>query len=116
MKSTVKKEKLNHRALVTSLIVFSGLGLPITGIVNHFYGFSMLTVERHAWMAAHNVLGLLFAVFSVWHVVLNRRAIRKYLAINLKRVPTVSREAIFAGSFVAFALLVFVGHAFYAGY
>jgi hypothetical protein len=29
-------------------------------------------------MSAHNALGLTFAVFAVWHVILNRRAFLRY--------------------------------------
>ncbi len=109
-------KSFNYRAFVTMMACFSGLGLPATGIVNHFYGFAPATVERHAWMSAHNILGLLFVVFSVWHVVLNRRALWNHMRGGLGRVPAVGREAILAFSVVALALLVFVGHAFHAGH
>ena len=72
---TTVDRKFNLRAFAVLMITFSGLGLPVTGLVNHFYGFAPLSVERHAWMSAHNVLALLFTVFTVWHVVLNRRAL-----------------------------------------
>jgi hypothetical protein len=105
---------LNVRAFVTLMIAFSGFGLPVTGIANHIYGFVPLTVARHAWMSAHNSLGLLFVAFSIWHIVLNRRALWNHLR-SAARVPAVSREAVLAGALVALALLLFVGHAFHAG-
>ena len=108
-------KRLNPRAFTAMMMVFSGLGLPVTGIVNHAYGLAPLTVERHAWMSAHNVLGVLFAVFSIWHIVLNRRAVWNHLRTTASRIPAVSREAMVAGAVVATTLLLFVGHAFHAG-
>lgn len=105
-----------HRAFVAMVMVFSGLALPVTGIVNHFYGFAPLSVERHAWMSAHNAMGLVFVVFSIWHVVLNRRALWSHVRNTVAHVPTVSREAILAISVVAGMLALFVGHAFHAGH
>jgi hypothetical protein len=117
MKELAMKEHrdFNVRAFVAAMIAFSGLGLPLTGIANHVYGFAPLTVARHAWMSAHNVLGLLFLMFSIWHVLLNRRVLCNHLKSASARVPAASREAWLAGALVAFMLLLFVGHAFHAG-
>jgi Domain of unknown function (DUF4405) len=98
------------------LMVLSGLGLPVTGVANHIYGFSPLSIERHAWMSAHNALSVLFVVFSIWHVVLNRRAFWKHMTGAVSRMPSVSRELMIAGAIVATTLLLFVGHAFHAGH
>jgi hypothetical protein len=107
--------KFNTRAFVALMIAFSGFGLPVTGLANHVYGFSPLTTARHAWMSAHNALGLLFVVFSTWHVLLNRRALWNHMKGVAARMPAVSREAALASAIVAFALTLFVGHAFQAG-
>ncbi len=106
----------NHRAFVAMVMAFSCLGLPVTGIVNHFYGFDPLSVERHAWMSAHNTLGFLFVLFSIWHVVLNRKALCSHSRSTAARLPSVSREAMLAGSAVAVMLALFVGHAFHVGH
>ena len=102
---------LNIRAFVALVIAFSGCGLPVTGIANHLYGFDPPSVTRHAWMSAHNVLGLLFVVFSTWHIALNRRPLLRHLHGVAARIPTVSREALLAGAVVALGLFLFVGHA-----
>lgn len=115
MKSEHRTKTLNTRAFVALMIGFSGVGLPVTGVANHAYGFSPLSIERHAWMSAHNVLSLLFVVFSIWHVVLNRRGLWNHARSAVGRLPGVSREAILAGTVVALAVLVFVGHAFHVG-
>jgi hypothetical protein len=93
-------------------MLFSGLGLPITGMANHAHQFESMNVARHAWMAAHNSLGLLFIVFSVWHIVLNRQSLFNHLRGMAASIPAVSREMIAAITLVAFVLFVFVGHAF----
>lgn len=107
-------KRLNARAFTVMMMVFSGLGLPLTGVVNHAYGFAPLSVERHAWMSAHNALGVLFALFSIWHIVLNRRAVWNHVRSTVSRIPAMSREAMVAVAVVVITLLLFVGHAFHA--
>lgn len=104
------------RAFVAMVMVSSGLALPVTGIANHFFGLAPLSVGRHAWMSAHNGLGILFVVFSIWHVVLNRRALWKHMRNAASRIPAMSREAMFAGAVVTLMLVLFVGHVFHAGH
>jgi len=57
---------------------FSGIGLPVSGLMNHLYDFAPLTTARHAWMAAHTVMGLLFATFVDLHTALNWRALMSH--------------------------------------
>lgn len=106
------KNKFNIRAFVALVIAFCCLGLPITGIANHVYGFSVLTVTRHAWMTAHNILGILFTIFSIWHIVLNRKALLNYIKVFTPPVPFVSRETVLAGALVTLILAFSIGHAF----
>ncbi len=104
------------RAFVALMIGLSGLGLPITGIVNHYYGFAGFSVARHAWMSAHNFLGLVFVAFAIWHVVLNRRTMGNYLRNALAKAAGIRSEAVIASAVLATGLLLFVGHAFHAGH
>lgn len=108
-------KRFDSRAFTAAVIAFSGLGLPLTGLANHLYGFAAPSIPRHVWMSAHNCLGLLFAGFAVAHVVLNRRALWKHLWNHGVPVPALRREAAFAVALVAILLLLFVGHAFQAG-
>lgn len=108
-----KPSRFNSRAFVALGLVFSGLGLPITGIANHAHQFEAMNVTRHAWMAAHNSLGLLFVIFSIWHVILNRKALLGHFRGLTANIPTISREMIAAAAVVAFVLFLFVGHAFH---
>jgi len=104
------------RAFVAMVMAFSGLALPVTGIANHVYGFAPLSAERHAWMSAHNALGLVFVASSIWHTVLNRRSLWGHTKNTAARLPSLSREATLAGSVVAIVLALFVAHAFHAGH
>jgi hypothetical protein len=87
---TTATRAFKHRAFVSLMMVFSGLTLPVTGIANHVYGFAPLSVERHAWMSAHNALGQLFVVFSIWHVVLNRKALWNHMRNTAAHILGVS--------------------------
>jgi len=115
MKETIVNQttRFNLRAFATLGVLFSGLGLPVTGIANHVYQFESLSTVRHAWMAAHNSLGLLFVVFCIWHVALNRKALLNHIRAFAVRVPMMSREAIAAVAVVALVLFLFVSHAFH---
>ncbi len=106
-------KKFNTSAFVVLMIVFSGIGLPITGIANHFYGFSPLTVARHAWMSAHNTLGLLFILFTIWHILLNRRALLNQIRGRIAHMTFISLEAVLAGMATILPLLIIIGHVFH---
>jgi hypothetical protein len=104
-------KSFNTRAFVTLTVALSGLGLPVTGLPLHLLDSARLSVARHAWMAAHNILGFVFVGFAIWHVVLNRRALRNHLRHAAAHAREVNREALLALAVVAAALL-FAGHAF----
>jgi hypothetical protein len=103
--------KFNVRSFVTIMLVFSGSLLPATGLANHLYGFSQFTTARHAWMAAHNVLGALFVIFAIWHGILNRRTLWNHLRNMARGRLVLGREALLACGIMAVSLL-YVGHAF----
>ncbi|MCX6627876.1 MAG: hypothetical protein NTW28_09635 [Candidatus Solibacter sp.] len=97
------------------MIAFSGFRLPVTGAANHVYGFLPPSVAQHAWMSAHNILSLLFMMFSIWHIVLNRRVLWRQIRAAAASVPVVSREAISASVVVALLTFLFAGHGFHVG-
>lgn len=100
----------NLRAFVSLLAALAGLGLPATGIANHFLGFESLTPARHAWMSAHNALSILFIVSVAIHIWLNRMALWNHAKGAGQRIITLGREAILAGALVAFFLLLALAH------
>jgi hypothetical protein len=105
--------RFNSRAFVAMIAVFSGVSLPVSGLANHIYGFAPLSGARHAWMAAHNAMGILFAVFVVWHIAINRRAPPSHFRSTAAKLPR--RETALAALIVAILLTLAAGHAFIAG-
>jgi hypothetical protein len=104
----------NTRAFVTLAATGAGLGLPVTGLANHLLATGQMTTQRHAWMAAHNSLGVLFLVLAIWHVFLNRRAFLKYLRKLAAQGTASSREARCAAGLVAIVLFLSIGHVFHS--
>lgn len=112
MKNTAIK-LFNLRGFLVLIAAFSGLGLPITGLANHLHQMnSMLSFSRHAWMAAHTILGVLFMLSAVSHAILNRRILLNYLRGHAAG-SGMGREAAGAAVFVAVMLFFAVGHAFH---
>ena len=109
------RKPFNTRAFVALAAAFAGLGLPATGVANHIQQMDPMTLQHHVWMSAHNILGVLFVVFAVWHVILNRRALFNYSSGLAERLPKMSREATCAAALVVVVLLVVVGHALHGG-
>jgi hypothetical protein len=102
-------KKFNTRAFIAVGMFLSFIGLPFSGIMNHILGFESLTVQRHVWMSVHNILGFFFLIFSVCHIVLNRKSLMR----SIKNVTDViiSREALYAVSLILFFLTLLIFHA-----
>jgi hypothetical protein len=101
------------RAFTVFMMTMCAIALPITGYYNHVNSFAPLTVSRHAWMSAHNALGVLFMVFAAWHIVLNRRALWHHVKSTAATFPVVSRGALVGCALVVLFLFVVIGHAFH---
>jgi hypothetical protein len=108
-----KPKPFDRRAFVALTAALCGLGLPLTGYMNHVHQIEPLTRARHAWMAAHNSLGITFAIFTLWHILLNRKAFMKHLRGALTFQRLIRPEMLYATGLVAILLLFFVGHAFH---
>ncbi|MFH1033687.1 MAG: DUF4405 domain-containing protein [Pseudomonadota bacterium] len=110
MKSSAKPS-FNLRAFTALTAATAGLGMPLTGYANHLYQMSPMTVTRHAWMSAHTILGIVFSVVTIWHIVLNRHVLFNYAKDKALRTSHISREAILAVGVVGFFLFIALGHA-----
>lgn len=104
----------NARAFVNLMLILAGLGLPVTGIANHYLGFAALTPQRHGWMAAHNALGLLFVASAVGHAWLNRRPLLGQIRAMGASAAGLGTEALLAGLILLLATL-FAAHGFLVG-
>jgi ferredoxin len=106
-----KPKTFNRRAFVSVILFFSGLILPLSGIMNHELQFEPLTPQRHFWMSVHNVSALLFAIAAILHIKSNLGPLKNYLGIA--KGMLVSREALAAVLLVAGAVTLFASHAFH---
>lgn len=109
MDSTTRR--FSVRGFVTVILVAATGGLCATGVANHVYGFTGFSAARHAWMAAHNALGVLFVFAAVAHAAANRRAVVAYVRNTAADAFCVRKEAAWALGLMALLLLLAVGHA-----
>jgi hypothetical protein len=108
-----ERKLFNLRGFVILTATVTGLGLPITGLANHLHQMDpIISFWRHAWMSAHNILGVLFMASTVLHAIFNRRILLNYVRGHAAR-PGIGREAVGAIVFVAAMLFVVVGHTFH---
>jgi hypothetical protein len=108
--TTKTKESFNLRAFITLMAGFTGAGLPLTGLANHLLQQEPLTVPRHTFMAVHNVLGLVFCVFTICHILLNRRVLAGYIRSGMAQARALKREMIYALALTGAVLVLAVGH------
>ena len=102
----------DSRAFVGAMLTLTALGLPVTGVVNHLYQSAPMHLGRHIVMAAHNVLGLLFLIVALWHVVRHRRRLLRHLRGLVPGLHAPSRESLCAVGLIGLVLCIAVGHAF----
>lgn len=103
------KNKFNKRGFISSGLLITLIGLPFSGLINHYLGFDGFTKEKHLWMSVHNMLGVSFIVFSVFHIILNR----KLLWNSLRKTGSIlfTREAGYACIIITLLLLLVSLHA-----
>lgn len=102
--------RFSIRAFTTTILFLSFIGLPITGTALHYASHTPTLAGQHSWMAAHNVLGLLFLSTGIWHLSVHRRAlVRSLLQRKGGGVPW---ELTLAVAVIALFMGVAVGHSF----
>ena len=107
----------NQRAFVALGAVLSGVALPATGLLDHAAG-GAASEAAVGWSVAHVSVSCLFAGFCVWHVVLNRRALLRYLRAAGDRAGSVrlpARETVAAAAVVGSVVAATVIHALAGG-
>jgi len=98
MNQIVSKKPFNKRAFISTALFVSGLCLPITGYMNHSLQFDGLTLDRHFWMAAHDVAAILFLVLGILHISYNWKALLHYA--KKAKEKFITKEALTAIAFV----------------
>lgn len=111
MKQVTKEKPFNKRSFISTALLVSGLSLPFTGFMNHYFQFDGLTLERHFWMSAHDIAGILFVIFSILHISYNWRVLLSY-AIKSKEM-LISKETLTAIVFVIMIVGLVSSHAFH---
>jgi len=73
----------------TIIIIISGIVLYIMphGRVAYFTGWSFLGLNKDEWDNLHIIFGIVMVIFSIWHIVLNWKPLKKFLF---------KKEAVFA--------------------
>jgi hypothetical protein len=107
----------NQRAFVALGAVLSGVALPATGLLDHAAGGSS-SASAVRWSIAHVSVSCLFVGFCAWHVVLNRRALLRYLRAAGDRAGAVrlpARETVAAAAVVGSVVAATVIHALVEG-
>lgn len=105
------RRPFNYRALWSLLLAASLPGLPWSGIALHSAGHGGWTTSTHAWMGIHWVFALVFTAGAVGHLVLNGRALLRYMRSPSARTLILSREALVALVVSAGLMLLALGHA-----
>jgi len=112
MAESEEKRPINSRSFVAIMAGLTGLTLPFSGLILHAYSHHPQHGGRHEWFSAHLFLGILFTVFSVWHVVLNRRPLLRYLKSGTGSQMPFSREMRLAAILLAATLIAVVIHSY----
>ncbi|MEN6441582.1 MAG: hypothetical protein ABFD97_23725 [Syntrophobacter sp.] len=109
----VERKSFDPRGFLILTSTVAGLGLPITGLANHMLQMEPpISFSRHASMAAHIILGVLFMASTVSHAILNRRILLNYVRGHAAR-PGITRETLSAIVVVGIMLFFAVSHAFH---
>jgi succinate dehydrogenase/fumarate reductase cytochrome b subunit len=111
MKQGTKNKPFNKRAFISTALFVSGLGLPLTGFMNHYLQFEKLTLARHFWMSAHDIAGILFMLFAILHISYNWRVLMNYA--KKAQAMFFSKEALTAIAFVVIIVGLVSSHAFH---
>lgn len=67
--------KINKRKIVALLLVVTLIMMPISGAIIHvLHG----TRTEHKWLHIHVLLGVLFVIAGIFHIIYNWKALKRY--------------------------------------
>jgi hypothetical protein len=94
--------------LAFSLLALSGVTMFLRpeGSIARWTGWEMLWLNKKGWEAVHVALAALFVLVAAAHIILNRKALWRYLKDKVKGTFRFGRELAAAGTLVL-AVLVF---------
>lgn len=104
---------LNKRALTAVVSLISGTGLPFSGLAIHLFKSDSSHGALHLSTVTHEVLGMVFAASTTWHIILNRKTLINHVWGSSQQVH-VNREVLWATVLVGAILLVALSHTLFA--
>jgi hypothetical protein len=105
----MKNKTWNKRALVSAFMLVSFVCLPFTGFMLHAASNMGNGSSKHMWMSVHNVLGIIFCISCMWHLVFNFRGLKKFVQAGTE---SFLRELIIATCLIAIFVSLAASHAF----
>ena len=120
--TTLKKEKhrsWNWRSLVSFHLLFAAIALLISGVAlfvsppgrfAHSTGWRLLGFDKGQWEAIHTMSGYVSALFAVFHLVLNWKALRNYLRDRARHAYRLKPEFVVA---LLLTVVVWIGSAYH---
>lgn len=109
-----QKNGFNRRALNVLLMLFSFILLPPSGIIIHStHELSESATIRHFAMSVHNLSAIIFLSTCVIHLVVNRKALFKYISAKTSEYFHLKREVLVALCLVFGIVGFFAMHAFH---
>jgi hypothetical protein len=95
----------NWRSLVSFYLLFAAIVLLVSGVVlfisppgrvAHSTDWRFLGFNKEQWEAIHTLPGYVGTVFAVWHLILNWKAMLRYLQDRARRVYKLKAEFVVA--------------------
>lgn len=101
---------INARAFVSLLLCSSGVCLVPSGIALHFTSHDGAIRWSHQFMSMHNAAALIFLSAAIAHLVLNWKALSRYIIARVAGYPQFKRELLIAVAVVSGFVLFAVSH------
>jgi hypothetical protein len=111
----VLSHNMDKRALSSLFMFFSFILLVPSGIAMHIA--AQLSAEKlhHVTMAAHGAAALIFLASAVIHLILNWKAIARYMLSKAKASLPLKKEAVIAACLTILIVLLVGSHPFHLG-
>ncbi len=104
-------QPMNRRALTSMFMFFSFICLPLSGIPLHYVRGGDFSTLEHWLMSVHNMAATIFIVATITHLVLNWKALSRYMVEKTVEFFTFKREMIIAVLVVVVIVGIFSSHA-----
>jgi len=94
-------KKFDRRAFTSIALLISAIILPLSILMRHWPVFENSKQAKHLFTSVHATSGLFFTLLLVVHLILNRKALKKYF---VKDSRSIAQKNVFA----AVAIVIFI--------